>query len=92
MSYKVSYKGSDIDSILQKARSFEVSNEAWTVIPNTVTTLELSKLFRVGNYIYSGTVKFPTMDKLYGITSDTYSGKSIANPAPCSPLIPPTEE
>lgn len=78
MSYKVSYKGSDIDSILQKARSFEVSNEAWTVIPNTVTTLELSKLFRVGNYIYSGTVKFPTMDKLYGITSDTYSGKSIA--------------
>lgn len=78
MSYKVSYKGSDIDSILQKARSFEVSNEAWTVIPNTVTTLELSKLFRVGNYIYSGTVKFPTMDKLYGISSDTYSGKSIA--------------
>lgn len=78
MSYKVSYKGSDIDSILQKARSFEVSNEAWTVIPNTVTTLELSKLFRVSNYIYSGTVKFPTMDKLYGIASDTYSGKSIA--------------
>lgn len=78
MSYKVSYTGSDIDSILQKAQSFEVSNEAWTVIPSTVTTLELSKLFRVGNYIYSGTVKFPTMDKLYGITSDTYSGKSIA--------------
>lgn len=78
MSYKVSYTGSDIDSILQKAQSFEVSNEAWIVIPSTVTTLELSKLFRVGNYIYSGTVKFPTMDKLYGITSDTYSGKSIA--------------
>lgn len=78
MSYKVSYTGSDIDSILQKAQSFEVSNEAWTVIPSTVTTLELSKLFRVGNYIYSGTVKFPTMDKLYSITSDTYSGKSIA--------------
>ena len=50
MSYKVSYKGSDIDSILQKARSFEVSNEAWTVIPNTVTTLELSKLCKVGNH------------------------------------------
>lgn len=77
MSYKVSYTGSDIDSILQKAQSFELSNEAWTVIPSTVTTLDLSKLFRVGNYLYNGTIQFPTMEALYGISTSSFSGITV---------------
>ena len=71
MSYKTSYTGADMDEIFSKSKSFEVNDESWTVIPSSITTLDVSKVLRSGNYIYSGELSIPAMDQLYGFNTMT---------------------
>ena len=66
MAYSVSYTGSSMDTILAKALNFEDKNEAWAIIPSSITTLDISKVRHKGNYVYTGTLSLPSMDQLYG--------------------------
>lgn len=66
MGYKLSYTGSQIDSILQKSQSFEVNDHSWTIIKPDVTTLNIADLLKPGNYIFNGTLSFPALTALYG--------------------------
>lgn len=69
MGYKTSYTGAGMDEIFTKSKSFEVNDESWTVIPSSITTLDISKVLRSGNYIYSGKLSIPAMDQLYGFNT-----------------------
>ena len=71
MGYKTSYTGAGMDEIFTKSKSFEVNDESWTVIPSSITTLDISKVLRSGNYIYSGKLSIPAMDQLYGFNTTT---------------------
>ena len=84
MSYTLSYTGANIDSILSKADTFEDSGELWKVIPSSVSTLEIKDLMTPGNYIYSGSLKTPAMDPLFGFK---LSGTQTAASKSCSCLI-----
>ena len=48
------------------------------VIPSSITTLDISKILRSGNYIYSGKLNIPEMDQLYGFNTSILT------------LLPPT--
>ena len=71
MGYKTSYTGAGMDEIFNKSKSFKVNDASWMVIPSSITTLDISKVLRSGNYIYSGKLNIPEMDQLYGFNTST---------------------
>lgn len=84
MGYKVSYDGQVIDSLLDKSKAFESTNNAWIMIPSSNTKLNIEHLQRPGNYIYTGIVDFPEMDQVYGIRTPS---KQAALSKTCSCMI-----
>lgn len=64
MAYKLSYTGPKIDEILEKSTSFDINDEAWTVI-NGIDTLSMDRLMKPGNYVFNGRILLPEMDYLY---------------------------
>ena len=84
MAYSVSYTGSSMDTILAKALNFEDKNEAWAIIPSSITTLDISKVRHKGNYVYTGTLSLPSMDQLYGFKNTT---SQVATTINCTCMI-----
>ena len=79
MAYSVSYSGSSMDTILAKGLTFEDKNEAWVIIPSSITTLDISKVRHKGNYVYTGTLSLPSMDQLYGFKNTTTQAATTIN-------------
>ena len=84
MAYSVSYSGSSMDTILAKGLTFEDKNEAWVIIPSSITTLDISKVRHKGNYVYTGTLSLPSMDQLYGFKNTT---SQVATTINCTCMI-----
>ena len=84
MAYSMSYTGSSMDTILAKALNFEDKNEAWAIIPSSITTLDISKVRHKGNYVYTGTLSLPSMDQLYGFKNTT---SQVATTINCTCMI-----
>ena len=79
MAYSVSYSGSSMDTILAKGLTFEDKNEAWVIIPSSITTLDISKVRHKGNYVYTGILSLPSMDQLYGFKNTTTQAATTIN-------------
>ena len=79
MAYSVSYSGSSMDTILAKGLTFEDKNEAWAIIPSSITTLDISKVRHKGNYVYTGTLSLPSMDQLYGFKNTATQAATTIN-------------
>ena len=79
MAYSVSYSGSSMDTILAKGLTFEDNNEAWVIIPSSITTLDISKVRHKGNYVYTGILSLPSMNRLYGFKNTATQAATTIN-------------
>lgn len=77
MAYKTSYTGAGMDEIFNKSKKFTVNDEVWQVISSEIETLDISHVLKPGNYIYSGKLTIPKMDKLYALNSNAFTGTTL---------------
>lgn len=72
MGYKLSYTGSQIDTILQKSQRFDVNDHSWIMIKPDIKSLNITDLMKPGNYVFNGELSFPALTALYAARFDDF--------------------